>query len=110
MCSRTGSERPTKGGGVRLWELSVAELADLFARREISPVEVTSSVLERVQEIDPVIRAFCTVTNEGALRAARDSERRVLAGESLGPCDGVPFSVKDTITTPLVSGPHSAHG
>jgi aspartyl-tRNA(Asn)/glutamyl-tRNA(Gln) amidotransferase subunit A len=86
-------------GGVRLWQLSAAELADLIACREISPVEVISSVLGRIEEIDPSLNAFCTVTPEEALRAAHESERRAVAGELLGRCDGVPFSVKDTIDT-----------
>ena len=77
--------------------LPAVELASLIARREISPVEATQAVLERIETWEPHINAFITVTGEQALDAARAAEDAVMRGDTLGPIHGVPFSVKDFI-------------
>jgi Asp-tRNA(Asn)/Glu-tRNA(Gln) amidotransferase A subunit family amidase len=78
---------------------SAAALARAIARREVSPVEVVEATLARIARLQPALNAFCTVTAEAALAAARRAEERVLRGEPLGPLHGVPVSVKDTLWT-----------
>ena len=87
--------------------LSATRLAALIASRQVSPVEVTGAVLDRIDRVNPRINAFALVLREEAQRAAREAERRVMAGEALGPLHGVPVTVKDNVAVagvPLGNG------
>ena len=79
--------------------LSATELLQLYRARELSPVEATQAVLERIDAQNPAINAYCLVRGDEALAAARASERRWHAGEPAGLLDGVPASVKDLLLT-----------
>ena len=74
---------------------SAATLLDLYRTKALSPVEATQLLLDRLDELQPKINAFCVVDREGALSAARTSEGRWLRGEPLGRLDGVPVTIKD---------------
>ena len=74
---------------------SLAEVSDLVRRREVSPVEVTRDVLDRIAAIEPRLNAFITVTADDALAAARRAEDEIAAGRWRGPMHGIPVSVKD---------------
>ena len=80
-----------------LWRRSAVDLVSGYASREFFPVEVLDSVLERLDKINPIINAIVTLDREGARSAAEASEKRWLAKAALGPLDGVPFTVKDSI-------------
>ena len=73
-------------------------LAELIRTRQVSPVEVVKAHLDRIAAVDPKVNAIVTV-NEGALKAAKEAEAAIMAGEELGPLHGVPFTVKDSIDT-----------
>jgi len=73
-------------------------LAEMIRNREISPVEVMTAHLDRIQTLNPKINAVVSVTGE-ALEAAKAAETAVLRGDILGPLHGVPFTVKDSIDT-----------
>lgn len=75
------------------------ELAAMIRARALSPVELTRAVLDRIERVNPAINAFCTVTPEAALGAARAAEDAVLRGGPLGPLHGLPFSIKDLALT-----------
>ena len=85
------------GGGAALCALGVAELGRLYRERELSPVEVTRAILERIERYNPELNAYITVMADSALEAARAAEAELLAGIDLGPLHGVPVSVKDLI-------------
>lgn len=78
-------------------ESRILLLSDLFQRQELSPVEVAQSQLEAIAERDQGINSFCYLDEEATIRMARDSETRHRNGRALGPLDGVPISVKDTV-------------
>src|SRR5882762_1190030 len=71
------------------------ELAELIRARKLSPVELTRAVLDRIERLNPIVNAFCTITPDVALAAAREAEQAVMNGERRGPLHGVPFSIKD---------------
>jgi aspartyl-tRNA(Asn)/glutamyl-tRNA(Gln) amidotransferase subunit A len=71
-----------------------AELLELYRRKEVSPVDVTRAVLDRIAALDERLRAYLYVDAEGALKAARVAEAAYLAGNA-GPLAGVPVSIKD---------------
>lgn len=73
-------------------------LAELIRKREISPVEVMQAHLDRIEAIDPKVNAIVTVADD-AMKAAQAAEAAVLAGQTLGPLHGVPFTAKDSIDT-----------
>jgi aspartyl-tRNA(Asn)/glutamyl-tRNA(Gln) amidotransferase subunit A len=75
------------------------ELALMIRRKEISPVEVVIAFIHRIEEINPKVNAFCTLTFEKALEEAKQAEQDVMEGKPTGPLHGVPFSIKDLIIT-----------
>ncbi|HXR59613.1 MAG TPA: amidase [Burkholderiales bacterium] len=82
-----------------LCSLSAAELLGLYSRKRLSPVELTKAVLERIEQLNPVLNAFCLVDSAAALKAAKESEKRWLRKEPKGLLDGVPTSIKDLLVT-----------
>ena len=56
--------------------LSALELLGLYRRRELSPVEATQAVLERIEAQNAATNAYCLIRGDEALAAARESERR----------------------------------
>jgi aspartyl-tRNA(Asn)/glutamyl-tRNA(Gln) amidotransferase subunit A len=88
-----------KGGNrmIDLCHLGVLELARLYRRREISPVEVVNDHLQRCERLNPVLNAFLLLLRESAIQAAQAMENLFQAGIDLGPLQGVPVSVKDII-------------
>jgi aspartyl-tRNA(Asn)/glutamyl-tRNA(Gln) amidotransferase subunit A len=79
--------------------LSVAEAADLIARRRLSPVELTEACLARIEALNPQLDAFVTLTAERARAQAREAESEIAAGRRRGPLHGVPFGLKDMFET-----------
>jgi aspartyl-tRNA(Asn)/glutamyl-tRNA(Gln) amidotransferase subunit A len=79
--------------------LELAELARLLESRVASPVEVTEAALARIEEVEPALRAFITVTAADARAAARTAEQEIAAGHHRGPLHGVPVAVKDLCET-----------
>lgn len=75
------------------------ELADMIRRKTVSPVEVIDAVLARIEQINPQINAFCTVTGDQARAEAQVVEQAVMRGDDLGPLSGVPISIKDLTYT-----------
>ena len=75
------------------------KLARMIREREISPRELTQTVLERIEAVNPQINAYCTLVPEFALRAAQEAEGKVMKKEELGPLHGIPLSIKDLTPT-----------
>ncbi|MEW6298279.1 MAG: amidase [Thermodesulfobacteriota bacterium] len=75
------------------------EIAALIREKKVSPVDVTEAFLARIDKINPQLNAYVTLTPDLAREAARGAEAAVMAGVSLGPLHGVPFSVKDLVFT-----------
>jgi aspartyl-tRNA(Asn)/glutamyl-tRNA(Gln) amidotransferase subunit A len=79
--------------------MPATEQTALVRSKQLSPVELVRGVLERIERLNPTLNAFCTVTAEAALAAARRAEQALMKGESLGPLHGIPFSIKDLTLT-----------
>lgn len=77
----------------------IVELADAYRRRAVSPVEVTRAMLDRIDRLNPVLRAWLTVTDDLALAQARQAEAEFARGEFRGPMHGVPIGLKDLCKT-----------
>jgi aspartyl-tRNA(Asn)/glutamyl-tRNA(Gln) amidotransferase subunit A len=79
--------------------LTIAELGRLYDQRELSPVEVTRSLLDRVAAHDAKLHSFIQVTPEAALAEAQAAERELMAGRRRGPLHGIPYALKDIVET-----------
>lgn len=84
------------------WELAFKpawEILGLIKNKQVSPVEVVDHALKRLEELNPILNAFLTITYDKAMEAAHKAEQSVLYGEELGPLHGLPISIKDHIST-----------
>ena len=81
------------------WQLSAAEQAALIRSRELSPVDLLESVLERIAQQNPALGAYCTLAEDQARATAQQAEAALATSQPLGPLHGVPVSVKDLIDT-----------
>src|SRR5947209_3685923 len=75
--------------------LSAQGLLDRYRAKSLSPVEVASAMLDRIEHFQPKLNAFIVVDREGALDAAHASEQRWRRSEPQGALDGVPVGIKD---------------
>ena len=80
-----------------LWTLSATELARAYRDGTATPVDALASLLSRIDKVNPAVNAIVTLDRDGALMQARASTERLRAGASLGPLDGIPVTVKDSI-------------
>src|SRR6201997_2278046 len=80
-----------------IWQLSATELAQRIARRKLSSAEVVDAHLARIDAVNPAINAVVRVLADEARAAAGAADRRLAAGETVGPLHGVPFTVKENI-------------
>jgi amidase len=78
---------------------TISELAPLIKAGEISPVELTEAMLKRVHALNPRLRAYEVVTEELALKQARQAEAEIAAGSYRGELHGIPLAVKDLCFT-----------
>src|SRR5262249_40734434 len=67
--------------------------------REVSPIEVVDSCLERIERLNPSLNAFITVLADEALLHARTAEAELRAAKWRGPLHGVPVGIKDFYDT-----------
>jgi aspartyl-tRNA(Asn)/glutamyl-tRNA(Gln) amidotransferase subunit A len=80
-------------------ELDLAAASARIAAGELSPVELTEAYLARIEEVDPALGAYVTVTVERARADARRAAGELARGESRGPLHGIPIGLKDLIAT-----------
>ncbi len=79
-----------------LCDLTISEAHECLRRREVSSVELTQALLDRIVALDNDIKAFLTLTPELALEGARAADARRAAGED-DPLLGIPLAIKDVI-------------
>src|SRR5487761_523793 len=94
----------------QIHDLSATELAAAICARELSPVAVTDHYLSRIEEKNPVVGAFFTVTAELARDQAKAAEKAVADASDpaqLPPLTGVPIPIKDLN---MVAGVRQTYG
>src|SRR5690349_4301245 len=78
--------------------ISIADASRAIRAKELSPVELTTALLDRISALDPKLNSYLTVTPERALADAKAAEATVMAG-SAGPLTGIPIAHKDIYQT-----------
>lgn len=79
--------------------MSATELTAKYQRLELSPVEVTKYLLDRVEDLNPILNMMYLITPDSALDEAKASEKRWRSGTPKGLLDGVPTTTKDGLLT-----------
>src|SRR5687767_6564639 len=74
---------------------SLSDIAEQIRRKDVSPVEVTRAVLDRLERLNPRLNAFMTSLGEQALESAKQAEQEIASGQPRGPLHGVPLALKD---------------
>ncbi len=80
------------------YELTITEARKLLDKKEISAVDLTKSVLERIGAVDPKVGAFLTVVEKSAVSTAEAADRAIAAGKG-DLLTGIPLAIKDLICT-----------
>lgn len=75
------------------------EVSQLVKNGEISSTEVTRSILERIERLNPEYKIFNTVSGDLAMEQARAADTEIQSGKYRGPLHGLPVAVKDIIDT-----------
>ena len=75
--------------------MSLVELADAIAARQLSAVEVVTATVARAERLQPVLNCFISLQAEAALESAAAADAALARGETPGPLHGVPLAHKD---------------
>ncbi len=75
---------------------SALQAAEAIRKKQISSVELTRHIFERIERYNPAINAFAYLLREGALAQARKADEALARNESLGVFHGVPINVKES--------------
>ena len=78
---------------------TIQQLSQEIREGSISPVEVTSDCLTRIEKLNPALNAFITVLADSALDQARRAEQEIRSGHYRGPLHGIPIGLKDILDT-----------
>jgi aspartyl-tRNA(Asn)/glutamyl-tRNA(Gln) amidotransferase subunit A len=79
--------------------LTIAEAARLIAAKELSPVELLDSRLQRIERLDGRLNSFIRVLADEARATASTAEAEIAAGHYRGPLHGIPIGLKDIYET-----------
>ena len=82
---------------MNLHHLGIAAAHELLEKKEITSVELTRAVLDRIDAVEDKVQAYLTVTADRALAQAKEADR-LIAGGNGGPLTGIPLGVKDLST------------
>src|ERR1035437_7747398 len=94
-----GGEAQPVANNASLSSLTLSEAAELVHSKKISPVELTKACLGRIEQLNPKLNAFITVTADSALVDARAAEAEIQRGRWKGPLHGIPIALKDLVDT-----------
>ncbi|KON28801.1 hypothetical protein AC481_00065 [miscellaneous Crenarchaeota group archaeon SMTZ-80] len=75
--------------------LSAYEMKEKIARQELTSREITETIIERIEKINPIINAYCTKTFDFARKMAEAADKGIKKGEKTGLLNGIPTSIKD---------------
>lgn len=82
-----------------LYKSTAHELHDKLINKEISSVELTNALYERIDAVESQVKAYVTLDKENALAQAARVDAMIAAGEKIAPLAGIPGAIKDNICT-----------
>lgn len=84
---------------MELYELTAHEMSDLLKNKKVSSVELTKSILNRIEKTDSKLGCYITVLKDEAMERAADVQSRIDKGEIRSPLAGIPMAIKDNMCT-----------
>ena len=84
---------------MRLCQETIGTVVRRLRTREISSVELTRSVVERIRAVEPRVRAYLAVTDGLAMEMAAAADQRLARNDNVGPLTGIPIAIKDNMCT-----------
>ena len=84
---------------MRILDLTAVELGKKIKAKEITVVDAVKASLEQIKKLEPVVHAYVTVDEEGALKRAEEVQKLIDDGTLTGPLAGVPVAIKDNMCT-----------
>ncbi len=82
-----------------LLEKTIHEVSADLKAKKVSSVELTKAALDYLEEIEPKVQSFITITRDEALRRAAEADKRLASGKDVTPLTGVPIAIKDLLCT-----------
>jgi Asp-tRNA(Asn)/Glu-tRNA(Gln) amidotransferase A subunit family amidase len=93
MSARERVSRPQNLEDVAFWP--VTKLAELVRSRQVRSVELTEMYIARIKQYNPKLLCVVTLTEDLAMRLAREADKEIAAGNYRGPLHGIPWGIKD---------------
>jgi Asp-tRNA(Asn)/Glu-tRNA(Gln) amidotransferase A subunit family amidase len=78
--------------------MPVHQMVEKIRTQELTSLEITEVVIERIKKINPIINAYCTTTFDLARQMAQEADNRVKIGEKLGLLNGIPIWIENLRT------------
>ncbi|MCC6501134.1 MAG: Asp-tRNA(Asn)/Glu-tRNA(Gln) amidotransferase subunit GatA [Anaerolineales bacterium] len=84
---------------MQLTNLTLREAHELLKTKKLSSVELTQATLQRIHDVDSKVKSYVTVTDDLALEQAKRADERIAKNGNVTPLTGIPFAMKDCIST-----------
>ena len=84
---------------MELYQLPAHKLHEKLVAGEVSAVEITESIYDRIEEVENDVQAYLNLTKEQAIEQAKKVDQRLAAGEEINPLAGIPVALKDNLST-----------
>lgn len=84
---------------MELFQLTAHQLHQMLIKKEISALDITEAVFNRMEQVEDKVKAYLTLTRDQAEVKARQVDEKIAAGEPIGPLAGIPIAIKDNLCT-----------
>lgn len=71
----------------------------MLVKKEVSAAEITKAVFQRIDQVEDKVKSYITLTREQAETQAAEVDKKLAAGEAIGPLEGIPLALKDNLCT-----------
>ncbi len=75
------------------------QLAEMIRQKKLSPVELMTALLSRIDALNPRVNAFAYLAGDAAMDAARAAEAALMKNQRIGRLHGIPVTIKDLAIT-----------
>lgn len=82
---------------IEFLQWDITKLSKKIKNKELSPVEITTTLLDRINDHNPSINSYISISAEAAITQAKKLESELLNGVYRGPLHGVPIGLKDNV-------------
>jgi aspartyl-tRNA(Asn)/glutamyl-tRNA(Gln) amidotransferase subunit A len=79
--------------------MTAHQLHELLVKKEVSAADIASTVFDRVEAVEGKIKSYLTITKDAAFARAERIDKKIAAGEQIGPLAGIPIAIKDNMCT-----------